>query len=92
MPTNRKRRSRIATGRLTEEQESHLTEGWCIGGFPFQSEEHRREVWTANREYLLSRCPPGTIADAAREYDGDDRPLPSVLHYFAMGGVPSADE
>jgi hypothetical protein len=61
-------------------------EGWCIGGNPFRSEEHRQKVWNANREYLLSKCPPETVAAAAREYDGDDRPLPSVLHHYAMGG------
>ena len=94
MPTTRKRRSRTAAGRLSEDQEQHLLEGWCLDccipwhrkvGFPFKSEEHRREVWEENRDYLLSKCPPGTIAAAARQYDGDDRPLPSVLHHYAMG-------
>ena len=94
MPTNRRRRSRVATGALSPDQEAHLLgdlvldvcEPWYRKlGFPFRDADHRREVWEENRDYLLSKCPPGTVADAARQYDGDDRPLPSVLHYYAMG-------
>jgi len=100
MPTNRRKRLRHVIGLLSPDQEQHLLEGWCLDccipwyrkvGFPFESEEHRRDVWQKNREYLLSKCPPGTIANAARKYDGDDRPLPSVLHFYAMGGH-DADE
>jgi len=101
MPTNRRKRLRECVSRLSEDQEQHLLERWVLDvcepwfqklGFPFRSDEHRREVWMANREYLLSKCPPGTIADAARKYDGDDRLFPSVLHFYAMGGRTNADE
>ena len=80
MPTNRRKRLRECVSRLSEDQEQHLLERWVLDvcepwfqklGFPFRSDEHRREVWMANREYLLSKCPPGTIADAAQRAGAD---------------------
>jgi len=93
MPTKRTRRARQAIGRLTDDQVNHLLGDLVLDvcqpwyrklGFPFRDEADRRQMWEEHREYVLSKCPPGTVADAAREYDGDDRDLPSVLHYYAM--------
>jgi|GEM_PF-1584206 len=40
---------------LTARQIEHLIYGWCLGNsFPFDSEDHRRECWLANREHLMS--------------------------------------
>ena len=79
MPTNRKKRLRLAVSRMSPDQEQHLLEGWALDGcvpwyevvgYPFRDPGHRRRVWTENREYLLGKCPPGTVAAAAVEYEG----------------------
>ena len=98
MPTNRKRRSRLATGRISEDQEMHVCDSWCVDpcipwygkpGFPFRSDEHRREVWEANRAHLMARYPGCDLA-AAGDYDGaevDPERFPNVWGRLS-GGIP----
>ena len=59
----RKRRSqtnRLAP--LTDDQTMHLLIGWCFNSvkyrgldFPFEDEEHRRQLWEHNRDFLIDK-------------------------------------
>lgn len=104
MPTNRKRRSRVASGQLSPDQEAHLCDGWCVDqcvpwygrpGFPFRGPEHRREVWEANKAHLAAKYPACDFA-AAADYDGakvDWDRFPVVWAHLAEStpGQPLAD-
>lgn len=54
------RKARKRRQRLTGRQIEHLIYGWALGGTldspvpPFESEEHRRQCWEDNRDYILS--------------------------------------
>ena len=99
MPTNRKRRSRVASGLLSSDQEAHLCDGWCLDGsvpwygkpgFPFRSPEHRREAWEANKAHLAAKYPDCDFA-AAADYDGaqvDWDRFPAVWAHLADSASP----
>jgi hypothetical protein len=74
MATNRRRRTRQVFTELSEDQLAHLLTGNCLDdcqnefyrahgdpGFPFLSEEHRRETYFRQRDYLLSLTGKGKI-------------------------------
>ena len=66
MPTNRKRVARNRRAEITGRQLEHLIFGWCLAvgheymnlhgrrDFPFRDEEHRRELWFAHKDYIMS--------------------------------------
>lgn len=72
---NGKRRSQKKSNLpLSFNQILHLLLGWCFGSmegrdlqFPFQSEEHRRQVWEDNREFLINKDANGDAELAQRE-------------------------
>ncbi len=75
----RKRRSSRGKTQLTEDQVQHLLIGFCIGSdFPFESDEHRRQLWELHKDRLLTVeiCPdglrerkPGTYPAAWFDYE-----------------------
>ena len=69
--------------KITEEMECFLLEGWAIGGDPFKDAGHMKRVWEEHKDVLLEKVPPGCVAHASRVIDGDERDLPSVLHFYA---------
>ncbi len=81
-----KRRSRKTGPALSENQALHLLIGICFDshegrelGFPFRDDEHRRQLWEQNRDWLMAvqLCPdglrkrkPGTYPAGWLDYDG----------------------
>ena len=63
MPKKQRKDKRKKAVGLTESQIHHLISGWCIDspvrwherlGFPFKDEDHRKEAWGENRDFLMT--------------------------------------
>ena len=75
---------RSRSQKITEAMECWLLENWALGGDPFKDAGHMKRVWDEHKAVLLEKVPPGCVCHASRVLDGDHRPLPSVLHFYAM--------
>lgn len=97
----RKRRSKTnRLAPLTDDQTLHLLIGWCFNSFkykntdfPFEDDEHRRQLWEHNRDYLVDKdinytgvCKrkPGTRPAAWWDYEAPEprRDLESEEDYL----------
>ena len=87
MPS-KKQRGRKAE--LDLNMKTMLMEGWAVGD-PFRSAEHMARVWAEHKEELLREVPPGYVCHASKVIDGDNRPLPSYIHYLCSGEAHRAD-
>ena len=47
------RKKRLIT-ELEENEIMYLIMGWCLGPCPFQDEEHTKNAWLANKDYIMS--------------------------------------
>ena len=72
---------------LTEDQLQHLLHGWCLDTmhhpffhengdlqFPFKNDEHRRELYFANKDYLFSLAGQGHVNGLFTELKAGAKP------------------
>ena len=81
MPRKPTKARRIRPG-LTGRQIEHLIHGFCLAincgyeniHYPFQNEDHRKQIWIENREYLLSLEGAGKIPGVFGELRKGEKP------------------